>query len=632
MFGVFKKIFNRSAGRPVPPSATVATAAPAAAVSQKEARADTTFTPASPGSDSVSVSFVSIVKLVPKELIGKNTPSVAATFSMPLRRVISQLAQGAVRVPFKELRRSAPSGTFISYNTHDDKLIDLPLREILPQVHQQSFTRRQQVRLDAPDDGTELFNRAGEPAAPLRVLQKDELLLEPEQKALTVKTGESKKLAFTQGSGGSGGVATSKATVVEPIWKRTTTPAPQRLEKPAAPAGGRSSRDTLAVPLNELVAKWPENVKAEIESWELHDAQCLLPADKVGPALKTGAVRFVWKDLRSWIRPAAPDTDDPVDAELALDLPLNVIAPLYLANCRAPVEQKKAVDLDQIPDVFSRHGAVEQEAADSDEVEEASESADTKTFLSVSLSLVSQKWPEALRKEITLLRLNEAKVELPIETIEAALKTGKFECHWKQICHWLKPCPTSALASVHADMRLDMPLNLLAPLYLKQRSAIEGTEDANRTTVTPAAARSAASPSETEAEVAPARNLAELFGEPDKRNWTPNEIVHKTSALRGVAGALMALQDGLLVASCMPPEWKSETVAAFLPQIFGRMKQYSKELKMGELESISFSVEHGTFQIYNVGIIYFAILARPSSTLPKESLKLIVRELARHTR
>jgi predicted regulator of Ras-like GTPase activity (Roadblock/LC7/MglB family) len=62
------------------------------------------------------------------------------------------------------------------------------------------------------------------------------------------------------------------------------------------------------------------------------------------------------------------------------------------------------------------------------------------------------------------------------------------------------------------------------------------------------------------------------------------------------------------------------------------MKQYSKELKMGELESISFSVEQGTFQIYNVGIIYFAVLAKPTATLPKENLKLIVRELARHTR
>jgi predicted regulator of Ras-like GTPase activity (Roadblock/LC7/MglB family) len=129
-----------------------------------------------------------------------------------------------------------------------------------------------------------------------------------------------------------------------------------------------------------------------------------------------------------------------------------------------------------------------------------------------------------------------------------------------------------------------------------------------------------------------AEDLAELFGEPDKRNWTPNEIVHKTSCLPDVAGALIALQDGLLVASCMPPPWRTETVAAFMPQIFGRMNQYAKELHMGELTSVSFTLDQGTLQIYNAGIIYFAALGKPGVPLPLANLNLIARELSRHTR
>src|SRR5439155_19562385 len=100
----------------------------------------------------------------------------------------------------------------------------------------------------------------------------------------------------------------------------------------------------------------------------------------------------------------------------------------------------------------------------------------------------------------------------------------------------------------------------------------------------------------------PGEELAQLFGEPDKRHWTPNDIVHKTSTLPGVAGSLIALQDGLLVASCMPPNWKTETIAAFLPQIFGRMSQYTNELKMGDLTSVTFAVDQGTFQIFNARI------------------------------
>jgi len=385
------------------------------------------------------------------------------------------------------------------------------------------------------------------------------------------------------------------------------------------------------VPLEQLTGQWPVTIRDRIESWGQPEIQCLVPMASLGAALKAGAVRFTWKELRGWLNPPPPAEADGIPPETQLDLPLKVIAPLYMSKARGAAQQRKVELSDHIPDVFTKQGLAAAAAPDESEELEVVEEEDSepKPFLGVSLSLISQKWPDALRKEIALLRLTDARVEMPIETLEAALKAGKFECYWKQVCHWLKPCPTAALASVHADMRLDMPLNLLAPLYLKQRPG----SDAPAVGDTGGLAAGVAPAAETSGpDLSQARNLAELFGEPDKRNWTPNEIVHKTSHLPGVAGALMALQDGLLVASCMPPEWKSETIAAFLPQIFGRMKQYSKELKMGELESISFSVEQGTFQIFNVGIIYFAVLAKPTSNLPKESLKLIVRELARHTR
>src|SRR6185436_4062646 len=105
-----------------------------------------------------------------------------------------------------------------------------------------------------------------------------------------------------------------------------------------------------------------------------------------------------------------------------------------------------------------------------------------------------------------------------------------------------------------------------------------------------------------------ARSLAELFNDPDKRSWTPNDIVHRTAQLPGVAGALIALQDGLLVAACMPPTARTETIAAFVPQIFGRMSQYTRELQLGDTRGVSFTVESGTLQVFNAGIIYFAAL------------------------
>ena len=43
------------------------------------------------------------------------------------------------------------------------------------------------------------------------------------------------------------------------------------------------------------------------------------------------------------------------------------------------------------------------------------------------------------------------------------------------------------------------------------------------------------------------QDIGELFGQPGRKNWTPAEIVKKTSELEGVGGALIVLQDGLMV-------------------------------------------------------------------------------------
>jgi hypothetical protein len=38
--------------------------------------------------------------------------------------------------------------------------------------------------------------------------------------------------------------------------------------------------------------------------------------------------------------------------------------------------------------------------------------------------------------------------------------------------------------------------------------------------------------------------MGEVFGQPDKKDWPPNEVVQKTAALKGMSGALIATNDG----------------------------------------------------------------------------------------
>ena len=62
------------------------------------------------------------------------------------------------------------------------------------------------------------------------------------------------------------------------------------------------------------------------------------------------------------------------------------------------------------------------------------------------------------------------------------------------------------------------------------------------------------------------------------------------------------------------------------------MNQYTKELKMGDLQSVTFTVDQGALQIFAAGIIYFATLSKPEQALPIYELSLIARELSRHTK
>jgi predicted regulator of Ras-like GTPase activity (Roadblock/LC7/MglB family) len=287
------------------------------------------------------------------------------------------------------------------------------------------------------------------------------------------------------------------------------------------------------------------------------------------------------------------------------------------------------------------------------------------------IALIANGWPEPVMRDIATFGLAASRVEIPLPMLEAGVKAGRIEFVWRDLCGWLNPPSKPALVSINAENRITLPLGLVAPLFLKSRGAGQIRKRANvdqsipdlfnaagkplappTAAVQPPAAPAAPEPAPpAEPVAAPASqvaapasqvsvpapkkaptNLAELFNEPTKKSWTPNEIVQRTTQLPNVAGALIALQDGLLVATNMPPELKTETIAAFVPQIFGRLNQYSKELQMGDTKAVSFTVECGTVQVYNAGIIYFAAYGKTGTLLPLAELQLIAGELGRHTK
>jgi predicted regulator of Ras-like GTPase activity (Roadblock/LC7/MglB family) len=105
--------------------------------------------------------------------------------------------------------------------------------------------------------------------------------------------------------------------------------------------------------------------------------------------------------------------------------------------------------------------------------------------------------------------------------------------------------------------------------------------------------------------------------------------VAQAVALPGVAGAIVTLADGLRVASEIPAELNPETVAAFLPQIYERVNQSTRELRMGALNNLSFTVGNVPWKIFRVNSIYFAAFGRAGESLPKSQLAALAAELDR---
>jgi predicted regulator of Ras-like GTPase activity (Roadblock/LC7/MglB family) len=275
----------------------------------------------------------------------------------------------------------------------------------------------------------------------------------------------------------------------------------------------------------------------------------------------------------------------------------------------------------------------------------------------VGLAALAEGWPEAVRQEIIQLKLVEAQVALPLEAIERALKQGRIAFTWKHLRAWMQPS-APPIVSAHDGAILELPLNVVAPLFLtRQNEAVKDKPKLEIDEKIPNLFFGFPQPEPAGVNAAP--NVGTPTAKATDSNYyvwddcsdtarvdetavkrapmpgtdfvtkyaTPNEVVSRAAAVEGVAGALIALPDGLMVASQLSPELNGETLAAFLPQIFGKISQCTKELRMGELNNINFTVGNVPWKIFRVNAIFFAAFGRAGEALPTVALAALAAEL-----
>ena len=102
----------------------------------------------------------------------------------------------------------------------------------------------------------------------------------------------------------------------------------------------------------------------------------------------------------------------------------------------------------------------------------------------VGLTSLAEGWPEAMRQELVQLNLVDARVALPAEVVERALKQGRVAFTWKTLRSWIKPTPLPSV-SAHDSTVLELPLKVVAPLFLaRQKDVRQARRRRSRLTTT----------------------------------------------------------------------------------------------------------------------------------------------------
>ncbi|MGA2280770.1 MAG: hypothetical protein ABSG80_10765 [Verrucomicrobiota bacterium] len=568
-----------------PPVTVVTPAAAARPQMAPPASPAPTMPPASAENpDELQLPLQSILAAMPMDLRAKvmQAPPAGTMIAVPLEKILTQLAFGSVKIAFGELRKAAP-GVFVnSGGEHDHKTVMLPLNEILTRLNLALLSRRStQKQVEVTEDITGPFGASG---AGVKISVAAKPTPSTAIPPLRMTTPPSFSFASRAVTPATSATTPSTRSFTPPATSATTpptrpftphaptpatsfiTPRSNGAPKPVAPIPSSpvpqipvEPADIFA-PLAALSENWPEGLRLEIRQSNLANAQVLLPVNLIEPALKRGRITFTWRNLRPLIQPTPPPAS--VHDGIELELPLNVIAPLFFARQKT-APRSRAVERPpaEIPNLFFGFPQPE--------------TSQPKPF--------SQ--PETLPPKPPTARMPEPPPKPPVIVPE--------------------PQPIRPASK---------PVNA-RPVDAK-------VSDTNYYIWSDTAEAPQVDETEYKRPQRPATDFSSRYA-------TPNEIVARAMELPGVVGALVALPDGLKVASQIPSDFNADTLAAFLPQIFDRVSQSTRELRMGALNNFNFTVGNVPWKIFRVNAVYFAAFGRAGEALPTVQLAALAAELDR---
>ncbi|HEU6447460.1 MAG TPA: roadblock/LC7 domain-containing protein [Verrucomicrobiae bacterium] len=525
--------------------------------------------------DELEMPLLSILGSLPMDLRAKivQMPAPGATLIVPVEKVLSQLAHGSVRITFGELRIAAPTIFVKSGGENDSRPVTLPLNEILSRLNPTLLRRNTQKRIEVSEEISGPFGA------------------------------------------GAQGISFTTAPLKAPSPSKAPAPAPVRSDK---------SMEKPAAPLPPPPAFTP-------------------PPRATAPS---APIPFT-------ARPAAPTAAEKNGSDIR-----DIFAPAQkIAAPNLPPPSPAA----------------------------APSAAASGATIQVPLKALMESWPDNLKKEVMQSNLLNARIALPVNLVEPGMKRGRISMTWKNLRALIQPAPP--IVSIHDGIELELPLKVIAPLFFAaQKSAPRAQQKLSVSeeipnlffgfpqpqespSVAPAmppaqppkpatdiflrknAAPGPQAPASLPKEIAdtdvflrkgdtpppPALEISPVEFKPPaapgtdfmSRYATPAQIVERALEIPGVAGAVVALPDGLKVASEVRSSMNADTIAAFLPQIIARVNQCTRELRMGDLNHLSFLVGMVQWEIFRVGGVFLAVFGDLNETLPSAQLAQLAAQLER---
>ena len=672
MFRFLKTLFRKS------PPATAGTAASPVAVATPSASVAGGHRPsevniAVPRVETAQLSLAAIMSKFPDDLrkLVLKMPGQDVMIVMPLPTIQKALPTGSVKMSLASVVRQAPPGTFATINPQDKRLVEVPLAEIFKRISPALLRKRPDQRTsELAEEGFDIFGddenphalaprvdgSAEKPAAPSapvlggpspRVLKVPPGVVTapppavaapaPVPKAVPAPAPVPAAAPRPMPAMPAAASATPRRTVapvpddVPSVFARQTpakakeapapaAPAPQA--KPASPAGDGSP---LVISLKEILSGWPEPIKSEATA--LNGTTVALPASDVSSGLARGKVAFAWGQLRSWmIPPVETPSQAPDSTELLL--PLRVIAPAFMKHTKGGGAARKAAEVGDIPELFAGGRAPaprpEPPAARAPEPEPEPEPVAPEPEPEPVVEPAAEEVAEPVTSEAPVAA---PEVEEPVAEEAVVEEEAAPEAEAEPAAPEAEAAPVveeeAPAAEEEAEEEKAPEVEVEAEAEAEPEGAVAAEAEAE------VEAETAAEPA---AEVAPApaaaadgaepQTLGELFGEPDKTTWSPTEVVRRLSELPSVAGAIVGLQEGLVIAHRMPEPFKGEIFAAFLPQVFARLNQYAGEMKLGGVDELTIQTQSGPCHLFRRGQVYFAALGRPGTTVSMHALRL----------